>query len=489
MHNNVQLITYIDRLGGGGIAELNALLHGKLAGLFGGVHLLPFFTPIDGADAGFDPSDHASVDPRLGGWQHIGELAADTEVVADLIVNHISRSSAQFQDYLQHGSASPWAQLFLTRATVFGNEANNDAVQAIYRPRPGLPFSKTTLGSGETVELWTTFTPEQIDIDVSHPLGQQYLDNILHTFAANGINMVRLDAVGYAIKQAGTRCFMLPATFDYIAALSARVHALGMQVLVEIHSHYRKQVEIAKLVDWVYDFALPPLLLHAFAFRTAKPLQHWLQIRPVNALTVLDTHDGIGVIDIGGDGNEPGLVPSAELDALVEIMHRNSNGQSREATGAAASNLDLYQVNCTYYDALGRNDRRYLIARALQFFVPGIPQVYYVGLLAGENDMQLLQQSGVGRDINRHYYQSGEVEAALQRPVVSRLCALIRLRNMHPAFNGTFSMPACTDTALTLRWDLGADSAELYVDFGNDSCLLRLCEAGERRELDIEAVQ
>ena len=84
---------------------------------------------------------------------------------------------------------------------------------------------------------------------------------------------------------------------------------------------------------------------------------------------------------------------------------------------------------------------------------------------------------------------SAEVEAALQSPVVKRLCALIRLRNSHPAFNGTFSMPVCTDTALTLRWDLGADSAELYVDFGNDSCLLRLCEAGELRELDIEAVQ
>ena len=126
------------------------------------------------------------------------------------------------------------------------------------------------------------------------------------------------------------------------------------------------------------------------------------------AITVLDTHDGIGVIDIAADGTDPqdypGLIPPEELDALVERIHINSNGQSRQATGAAASNLDLYQVNCTFYDALGRNDYDYLLARAIQLFAPGIPQVYYVGLLAGENDMALLAKSGVGRDINRHFY-------------------------------------------------------------------------------------
>ncbi|MDY6984751.1 MAG: sucrose phosphorylase, partial [Pseudomonadota bacterium] len=312
---------------------------------------------------------------------------------------------------------------------------------------------------------------------------------ILRSFAANGIDMVRLDAVGYAIKEAGTRCFMLPATFDFIRALSVQVHALGMEVLVEIHSHYRKQIEIARLVDWVYDFALPPLMLHAFAFRTARPLQHWLKIRPHNALTVLDTHDGIGVIDIGGDGDKPGLVPPAELDALVESIHRNSKEQSREATGAAASNLDLYQVNCTYYSALGCNDRRYLMARALQFFVPGIPQVYYVGLLAGENDMQLLQRSGTGRDINRHYYTDAEIDAALQRPVVAQLCALIRLRNTHAAFHGSFSLPACTDTALTLRWDKGNAFAELQVDFYSDACVMRVSDGDGIREFDPACLQ
>jgi sucrose phosphorylase len=280
--------------------------------------------------------------------------------------------------------------------------------------------------------------------------------------------MVRLDAVGYAIKKAGDSSFMMAETFAFIDAFAAQARALGIEVLVEIHSHYQRQIDIARRVDWVYDFALPPLVLHALFNGTALPLKHWIGQRPHNALTVLDTHDGIGIIDIGADAQDragkPGLVPPAELDALVERIHTHSQGQSRQATGAAASNLDLYQVNCTYYDALGRDDDAYLAARAIQFFLPGVPQVYYVGLLAGENDMALLKASGVGRDINRHHYTPAEIEAALQRPVVRRLCELIRLRNTHPAFNGRFELLDSADGELALRWQHEGRSAALRVD-------------------------
>jgi sucrose phosphorylase len=164
-------------------------------------------------------------------------------------------------------------------------------------------------------------------------------------------------------------------------------------------------------------------------------------VRPHNALTVLDTHDGIGIIDIGADASDragrPGLVPPAELDALVERIHANSGGQSRQATGAAASNLDLYQVNCTFYDALGRDDEAYLLARAIQFFLPGVPQVYYVGLLAGENDMALLKASGVGpRHQPPPLQPRRDRRGAAAARWCSGCCALIRLRNTHPAFNG-----------------------------------------------------
>lgn len=470
MKNQVQLITYVDRLGGGGLRELRAMLAegGALQGLFGGVHLLPFFHPIDGSDAGFDPIDHTQVDARLGTWDDVAALSTDLDVMADVIVNHMSTKSPQFQDWSARGAESRHDGLFLTMESVFPDGATEQQLLEIYRPRPGMPFTAVTLGDGRRRLLWTTFTAQQADIDVRHPQGQAYLQGILDTLQRAGVAMVRLDAVGYAIKKAGSSCFMTPETFGFIAEFAAAARARGIEVLVEIHSHYQRQIEIARQVDWVYDFALPPLVLHALFNGTAAPLKRWIGLRPSNALTVLDTHDGIGIIDIGADASDragrPGLVPPAELDALVERIHTNSHGQSRQATGAAASNLDLYQVNCTFYDALGQDDEAYLAARAIQFFLPGVPQVYYVGLLAGDNDMALLKTSGVGRDINRHHYTPAEIHTALQRPVVQRLCALIRLRNTHPAFQGRFERLESPDGELALRWQHEGRSATLRVD-------------------------
>jgi sucrose phosphorylase len=482
MKNEVQLITYVDRLGGGNLRDLHALLIGPLAGVFGAVHLLPFFHAIDGADAGFDPIDHTRVDPRLGDWSDIEALTHEIDVMADVIVNHISCESPQFKDYVSNGDASPYSGMFLSPGTVFPNGASEADWRAVYRPRPGPPYTTFTLASGEPRTLWTTFTPQQVDIDVQHPQGRAYLDAILRTLAANGVKMIRLDAVGYAIKKAGQSCFMMPETFAFIDEFAASARALGLEVLVEVHSYYRKQIEIARRVDWVYDFALPPLVLHAIFFKTAKYLKQWALQRPANALNVLDTHDGIGIIDIGADASDrigkPGLVPAAELDRLVETIHANSRGQSREATGAAASNLDLYQVNCSFYDALGRDDRLYLMSRAIQFFLPGIAQVYYVGLLAGENDMALLQRTGVGRDINRHHFSAAEVELALCKPVVQSLLALIRQRNTHPAFNGQFTLDRDTeDHQLTMRWTAGTQCAELSVDFSRLNYELRFSDS------------
>lgn len=468
MKNKVQLITYADRLGGN-IRELHQLLKGPLAGLFGGVHILPFYYPIHGADAGFDPIDHTQVDPVLGSWEDVKSLGQDVDLMADLIVNHISSASPQFIDYSEKGVSSIYNGLFLTMSSVFPAGATESDLLNIYRPRPGLPFSYVTLKNGEKRLLWTTFTERQIDININHPLGQVYLQSVLQTLHENNIGMVRLDAVGYAVKKAGTTCFMLPETFAFIKTLAEQAAQLGIEVLVEIHSYFRRQIEIAHQVDRVYDFALPPLVLHAIFNHTACYLKQWLAISPRNAITVLDTHDGIGVIDIGADGTNPGLVPPEELDALVEKIHTNSNGQSRQATGAAASNLDLYQVNCTFYDALGRNDHDYMLARAIQFFAPGVPQVYYVGLLAGENDMALLAHSGVGRDINRHYYTSEEIDQRIQRPVVQSLFELIRFRNRNPAFDGTFSLPETKESEINLRWDNGDAWAVLEVDFASGS--------------------
>ena len=347
MKNQVQLITYVDRLSGD-LRRLKALLDGPFCGLFGGVHLLPFFNPIDGADAGFDPVDHTEVDPRLGGWNDVRALSDDVEVMADLIVNHISSDSPQFKDFSRTGANSPFASMFLTYDRVFPMGAREADLLRIYRPRPGLPFTNVILESGESRLLWTTFTPQQA----------------------------------------------------------------------------------------------------------------------------------------GRDG-EPGLLAPEDVDQLVETIHSRSNGQSRMATGAAANNLDLYQVNCTFYDALGRSDNQYLIARAIQFFVPGIPQVYCIGLLAGTNDMELLARSNVGRDINRRYYTPSEVENSLKSPVVQKLVELIRLRNDHPAFAGKACVELPDNQRLVIAWENRDHWAKLDVDFSKIRALVTYSKTAVEQEPDI----
>ena len=468
MKNEVQLITYANRLGGATLQDLRKTVTGPLKGLFSCVHILPFFFPIDGADTGFDPIDHVRVDPTIGTWEDIRRLSRDVDITADLIVNHISIESHQFKDYSKNGDASKYAGLFIRFDNVFPHGATERELSSIYRPRIGLPFTKMII-QGVPRLLWTTFTSKQVDINLHSRQGWEYLENIVSIFANHGISVVRLDAVGYAYKKRGTSCFMVPETFGFINELSRIIKANGMEVLVEIHSHYRQQIAIAQQVDWVYDFALPPLILHALFKGTFRYLRKWLEISPRNAITVLDTHDGIGVIDVGpevveGERHE-GLLPESEISEVVDTIHLRSDNVSRQATGAAAANLDLYQVNSTFFDALGRNSQEYLLARALQFFAPGIPQVYYVGLLAGENDLNLLKKTNNGRDINRRFFTEEEVWQSMKKPVVRGLVELIRLRNTHPAFNGEFSMPDTKhEHELVIRWDQPNGWAELFAD-------------------------
>ena len=467
MINRAQLIAYVDRLTGGTLRDVAPVLEGPLEGAFGAVHLLPFFHPIDGADAGFDPIDHAQVDPRLGTWDDVKALTSRTAVMADLIVNHVSRHSPQFQDYDRRGDASPHAGMFLTYARVFPDGATESDLQALYTIRPTLPFTKHDTLRGAPVVLWTTFTSDQIDLDVNHPEARRYLSAVLDRFQYAGVTMIRLDAVGHAVKRAGTSCFMIPETFEFIASMTTEARARGMEVLVEVHGYYQDQIEVARQVDRVYDFALPPLVLHALYRRDAAPLTRWLEMRPRNAVTVLDTHDGIGVADVAArrqPSPAPGLLPATDIDALIATIHERSNGASRLASGTGAANLDATQINCTFYDALGRRDAEYLIARAIQCFVPGVPQIYYVGLLAGGNDLDLLRRTGVGRDVNRHFYTRDEVQRELTRPVVRSLLQLLRLRNSHAAFDGTFQVRSTASHRLALEWENGRDTARLDVD-------------------------
>ena len=459
----VTLLAYADRLGGSLPAIGELLAAGPLAE-FSGVHLLPFFVPFDGADAGFDPVDHSAVDPRLGRWQDIAALAEHGIVVtADLIVNHVSSSSAEFVDWLAQGSASRSEGMFLTFDAVFPGGGSEAEITAVYRPRAGLPFTPFQLADGSRRLVWTTFLPSQIDLDVAHPAARDYLARTLRTLADGGVRTVRLDAVGYAVKTRGTDCFMTSDTLEFVREITRMAHEAGLRVLVEVHAHVSQQLAVAPLVDLVYDFALAPLLLHSLGTGTVDRLLAWFELRPTNAVTVLDTHDGIGVIDAGPVGDLPGLLTTAEMRAIFDRAARLTHGVSARASTPVAWAALPHQINSTFYSVLGEDDTAYLLARAVQLMVPGEPQLYYVGLLAGTNDVELFEQTGVGRDVNRHRYTQTELDASLRSVVVRAMLALVRLRTAHPAFAGTFSSEGLSPSSFLLRWCAGEHRVELEV--------------------------
>lgn len=472
----VGLLTYADRLGGD-LTGLHGLLDGPLAD-FSSVHVLPFYTPFDGDDAGFDPIDHTSVDPRLGTWTDVAAIASGREVVADIIVNHVSSSSAEFLDWCARGEASPYDGMFLTLDTVLPDGADEASLTAFYRPRPGLPLTPVAVAGRRRI-VWTTFEPTQIDLDLHHPAALAYLDRVVAALVSGGVHVVRLDAVGYAIKTPGSASFMTAATLEYVAALTARLRAAGLRVLVEVHAHHSLQQQIAPLVDLVYDFALPPLLLHGLGTGDVEPLLRWLEIRPENAITVLDTHDGIGVIDAGPAADRPGLIDHEQMRGIFERAARATAGHSAIASVVPQWAELPHQINTTFPSVLD-DDAAYLLCRAVQLFLPGEPQIYYVGLLDGRDDVERFRATGVGREVNRHRYEPAEVREALARPVPQAILGLVRLRRDHPAFAGRFSWTRTGPAALRLTWadDDGAARLDLDADLGGASFAIRSTRGG-----------
>ena len=242
--------------------------------------------------------------------------------------------------------------------------------------------------------------------------------------------MIRLDAFAYAVKKEDTNCFFVePDIWELLHAIEKIVQKHDVEILPEIHEHYTIPMKIARQRFWIYDFALPVLTLHGLYNHTGVYLKRWLEMCPMKQFTTLDTHDGIGIVDVKD------LLPDEAIETVKEQMYRQGANVKKIYSSEAYNNLDVYQVNTTYYSALGNRDDAYLLARAIQFFAPGIPQVYYVGLLAGENDLELMEKTKNGRDINRHYYTLEEIGKEQSRPVVQKLKALMELRNTDPAFH------------------------------------------------------
>ena len=464
--NQVQLITYPDSLGGD-LTTLRHVLELYFPKLFqGGIHLLPPF-PSSG-DRGFAPLTYLEIKPEFGGWADVRALGKDHDLLLDLMVNHISARSTYFQDFLRCGRSSRYANLFIMLDKIWpsGDPPPGDVEKIFLRRKE--PFSTFPIQeTGQMERVWTTFgkvsPSEQIDLDVAAEETRQLLAEYLRNFSRNEVKIVRLDAIGYVIKKAGTTCFFVePEIYEFLDWISAVSRQLELELLPEVHAEFSTQQKLAQRGYWIYDFILPYRVLEALIFQSGAQLAAYLQNRPHKQFTMLDCHDGV---PIKPDLN--GLYESDLARRLVDIcLERGANlslifsPKHRDPDG-----FDVHQIRGTYYSLLGEDDEAYLAARAIQFFTPGVPQVYYVGLLAGMNDQDGAERSGEGRDINRHNYSLSEIESAMTREAVQRLVRLIRFRDEYPAFNGDFRvLESNEEDELKLSWDNGEWACTLSVD-------------------------
>ncbi|GMM17875.1 sucrose phosphorylase [Lactobacillus amylovorus] len=426
--NKVMLITYPDSLGKN-IEELRDVLKNDLKGAVGGIHLLPFF-PSTG-DRGFAPTDYTKVDPKFGDWSDVEKLGQEYYLMFDFMINHISRHSKYYEDFQQKKDKSKYADLFLSWDKFWpkGRPTKAD-VDLIYKRKDKAPYQEITFTDGSKEKLWNTFGPEQIDLDVRKKVTQEFIKQTLNQLIEHGADIIRLDAFAYAVKKLDTNDFFVePEIWDLLAQVRDDIVAKGAMILPEIHEHYSMPFKIAKHGYFIYDFALPMVTLYSLYSGKSERLAHWLKMCPMKQFTTLDTHDGIGVVDVRD------ILTPEEVKYTSQELYKVGANVKKKYSSAEYHNLDIYQINTTFYSALGDDDKKYFMARLLQVFAPGIPQIYYVGMLAGKNDIKLLEETKEGRNINRHYYTREEVAEEVKRPVVASLLKLFTFRNTEAAFD------------------------------------------------------
>jgi len=455
LRNAVQLIVYPDRIGQD-LADLERFLDGPVGEAIGGLHLLPPFP--SNADGGFSPLTHREIDARYGDWTQVSRLSNRYDLCLDLVLNHIADDSPEFRDYVEKRAGSPHAPLFIDVDSM--GQITNDDLARIHIRKEKEPFREVAFGDGSSGRVWCTFTEHQVDLDYRSPETFAYMDENLRYLTERGVKLFRLDAFGYTTKQIGTSCFLVePEVWSILEWFRDRAGDYGAEIMPEVHDHPSWQYAIADRGMWCYGFALPPLVLYSLLDADSKYLKAWLRMCPHQMVTVLDTHDGICIPDVEG------ILPPAAIEALIaNVSERSADPILRGSAANVHSVGAIYQLTCTFYDALKRDDDAYIAARAIQLFAPGIPQIYYVGLLAGQNDEALMNSTGELRDINRHYYTLDAANIAMAQPVAQRLLALMQLRSHHPAFEGMFELHYSNETSVDLGWSNGTHFCRALVD-------------------------
>jgi sucrose phosphorylase len=304
----------------------------------------------------------------------------------------------------------------------------------------------------------------QMDLNIKSPLVWEFYENTLKTLSSYGAKIVRLDAFAYAPKEPGEKNFLNdPGTWDLLQKVRELADKNGVTLLPEIHASYGEKIYelVAGKGYMTYDFFLPGLLIYAIENHNPDVLINWakeLVEKDIRVVNMLGCHDGIPLLDLKG------LLPEDEIQKMIDVLV-SRGGFVKDLHGA--KNM-YYQVNATYYSALGEDDKKMLFARAIQMFMPGKPQVWYLDLFAGKNDHEAVARAGAGghKEINRTNLTMEQIEEGLKKDVVKKQIELLQLRKSHPAFGFDSKLSINTNgSVVSFTWTKDNDTITLEADF------------------------
>jgi sucrose phosphorylase len=449
------LITYGDSLrkkNEPGLATLENLLLSRIKSRFTLLHILPFYPWTD--DDGFSIVDFRTVDTPLGDWGHIHSLAEKYRVVFDGVFNHVSKSSEYVAGHL---TADPDYRNFC-----IDEDLSFDYSQ-VTRPRTSKLFHGYQGKNGE-MRLWTTFSEDQVDLNLSNPAVLLEILDVVLFYAAKGASMIRLDAIPYMWKQSGTNCVHRPQThaFIRIVRLVLDITAPHVTILSETNvphaenlTYFGNQGDEAQII---YNFTLAPLILYGLATGDAEPLTRWAGslIPPANRCTYLNitsTHDGIGMRPTEG------ILTREQREVLTDLTVKHGGAVSARSNPDGSQSP--YELNITFFDAVNNPNeenpddeiqmRRFLVSQAIPMALAGIPAIYIHCLLGSRNDRQGAEKSGIKRRINREKLDFDQIMDALDDPqslrsrIFNQLMILLKARQSNSAFH-----PAAANTVLDL---------------------------------------
>ncbi|WP_391487267.1 sugar phosphorylase [Leclercia tamurae] len=440
---DIVLITYADQFfakGEKALPVFTRFYNRWLARSFSHVHLLPFY-PWS-SDDGFSVIDYHQVAPETGTWQDIADLKQSTGLMFDFVCNHMSAKSQWFANYLKQ--APGYEDFFISVAP--GTD-----LSAVTRPRALPLLTPFTLEDGSVRHLWTTFSEDQVDLNFASPEVLLAMVDVLLHYLAEGARYIRLDAVGFMWKIPGTTCIHLEQTHRLIQLFRAITDAVapGTVLITETNVPHKDNVSYfgdgQNEAQMVYQFSLPPLVLHAIHRQDVRALCQWaatLNLPSVKTtwFNFLASHDGIGLNPLRG------ILPEPEILSLVEKLQQE--GALVNWKNNPDGTRSPYEINVTYLDALSSKDAaederiaRFILAHAVLLTFPGVPAIYIQSILGSGNDYEGVKRLGYNRAINRKKYPAGQIDAelenklSLRHKIYHQLSDLIALRRTENAFH------------------------------------------------------